>query len=765
MGVAFKGRREDARLVTGQGRYTSDWSFPDQAYGFFLRADRAHARIVSLDASAARAHPGVLCVLTGADFEGAPPIPPLVKYPGKGGMKLLETGRPILAADRVRYGGEPLAFVVAQTLAAAMDAAELIEVEFDDLPVVLDPERALAADAPLLYDHIPGNLAFDYEYGDRAATDAAFARAAHVTRLTLDAARIVGNPMEPKACVARWSAASDVYEVYAPTQGITLMRPGLAVASGVPEEKIKVYALDVGGGFGVRGEAYPEFVACMAAAKKIGRPVKWVSTRSETILSDHHGRGARMTGELALDVDGAFIGMRIQWIVDCGAHLSGPGPFINTMAPSVHAATVYKIPALVGLHRLVLTNATPTTAYRGAARPNVSYLMERLVEEAARETGRDRIALRKQNLIPKKAFPYKTPTGSVYDSGDPPGLLADVLTAADWKGVEKRRKAAQKRGKLFGAACSVFIEPSGGGAAPREEVAIRFGANGTLTLYTVSGPSGQGHETVFPEVVGRILGLDPEKIVLRASDPDGPPLVGLGTIGSRSMMTHGGALSNAAHAVIRKGRDLAAERLEAAADDIEFAAGVYRVKGTDLSVGLLELAASLANPAGNPLDTLESHPMTSNFPTGAHVAEVEIDPETGEVDIVKYIAVDDAGVVLNHTLAEGQVHGGVMQGLGQVMGEVCVYDETSGQLITGSFMDYFMPRADLLPPLEIHDRPIPSPNNPLGVKGVGEAGTTGAVPTVANAIIDALRPLGVHTLQLPATPARLWKIIHDARGR
>ncbi len=324
---------------------------------------------------------------------------------------------------------------------------------------------------------------------------------------------------------------------------------------------------------------------------------------------------------------------------------------------------MYQIPAIVGLNRLVLTNRTPTTAYRGAARPNVSYLMERLVEEAARETGRDRIELRKKNLIPKKAFPYKTPTGSVYDSGDPAGLLADVLKESDWKGIEKRRKAAQKRGKLYGAACSLFIEPSGGGAAPREEAAIRFGENGNPVLYTVSGPSGQGHETVFPEIVGRIFGVDPEKITFRASDPDGPALIGLGTIGSRSMMTHGGALSNAANTVIRKGRELASKHFEAAEADIEFADGNYRVRGTDLAIGLLDLAKQYATGGENPLDTIDSHPMTSNFPTGAHVAEVEIDPETGVIDIVKYVAVDDAGVVLNHTLAEGQVHGGIMQGL------------------------------------------------------------------------------------------------------
>ena len=763
MGGQFKGRREDERLVTGQGRYTSDWSMPGQAYGFFLRADKAHAEILSMDVSAANAAPGVLGVFTGADTAHFGAIPPLVKFLGLGGMKLLETGRDVLAFERVRYSGQPLAFVVAETLHGAMDAAEQIVVELRDLPVVMDARKALAKGAPQLYPHIPDNIAFEYEYGDRAATEQAFENAAHVTSVILNAPRIIANPMEPKACVASYDSAQDVYDVHVPTQGLTLMRPGLSAATGVPEDKIRVHAIDVGGAFGVRGEAYPEFAALMLATKALGRPVKWVSTRSETILSDHHGRGARMSGELALDANGKFIGLRIQWIVDCGAYLSGAGPFINTMAPSVHAASVYAIPALVGLHRLALTNATPTTAYRGAARPNVSYLIERLVDEAARETGRDRIQLRKQNFIPKKAFPYKTPTGSVYDSGDPLGLLNAALKAADWKGVDKRRKAAIRRGMLYGAACSTFIEPSGGGAAPREEVAIRFGANGDPILYAMSGASGQGHETVFPEIVAKVLGVDPESISLRASDPLGPALVGLGTIGSRSMMTHGGAFTFAARAVVRKGHALAARHFEAGEADIAFEAGTYRVAGTDLSIGLLELARKYSSADGNPLDTLDSHPMTSAYPTGAHVAEVEIDPETGEVKILNYVAVDDAGVILNHTLAEGQVHGGIMQGLGQVLGEVCVYEESSGQMITGSFMDYFMPRADCLPPLTILDRPIPSPNNPLGVKGVGEAGTTGAVPTLANAIIDALRPLGVNQLDLPYTPVTLWNAIKAAK--
>ncbi|HEY8579950.1 MAG TPA: xanthine dehydrogenase family protein molybdopterin-binding subunit, partial [Beijerinckiaceae bacterium] len=618
----FKGRREDRRLVTGEGRYTSDWSLPDQAYGFFLRADRAHADIVSIDVEAARAAPGVLGVFTGEDTTAAgfQAIPPMVKYPGVGGQMLRETGRDVLAVGRVRYSGQPLAFVVAETLTQAMDAAEMIQVELADRPVVVDAAKALAPGAPQLYDDIPGNKVFEYEYGDRAATDAAFAGAAHVTRVTLDAPRIVGNPMEPKACVAAYHADEDVYDVYVPTQGVTIMRPGLAAATRVPEDNIRVHAYDVGGGFGVRSEAYPEFCATMLAARALGRPVKWVSTRSETILSDHHGRAARLHGELALDADGRFVGLRIEWIVDCGAYLSGAGPFINTMAPSTHAASVYAIPALVGLHRLAVTNTTPTTAYRGAARPNVCYLIERLVDEAAVETGRDRIELRKKNLISRKAFPYKTPTGSVYDSGDPAGLLADVLKAADWKGVEKRRKAAQKRGKLYGAACSTFIEPSGGGAAPREEVAIRFGENGA-TLYTVSGPSGQGHETVFPDIVAEVFGVDAEQITLRASDPHGPKLIGLGTIGSRSMMTHGGALTVAAREVVRKGRALAARHFEAGEADIAFEQGAFSVRGTDMSIGLMELARRYTVNGASELDTIDSHPMTSAYPTGAHVAE------------------------------------------------------------------------------------------------------------------------------------------------
>jgi aerobic carbon-monoxide dehydrogenase large subunit len=763
MSRVFNGRREDFRLVTGQGKYTADWNFPDQVYGHFLRSDHAHAEIVAMDIAGARAMPGVLAVLTGEDTarEGFKSAPPLVRYPGRGGIMLKQPNRDVLAVGRVRYVGEEVALVVATSAAAAHDAAEKIEIEYRELPLVIDADAALADDAPQLYPDIPGNVCFDYEYGDEAKTAAAFAQAAHVTRLVLDAPRMVGNPMEPKSCTVAYDAASGIYDVYAPTQGLGMMLEGLHGITGIAEDKIRVHAHDVGGGFGIRGDAYPEYCALMLAAKAVGRPVKWMGTRAETFLSDHHGRAAMLTGELALDKDGNFLASRYGWVVNAGAYLSHPGPFINTLAPSAHAPNVYRIPTLYGRHQLVLTNTTSTTAYRGAARPNVTYIVERLVDEAARELGVDRIALRHRNLIRKEDFPYKTPTGSVYDSGDPPGLLDEVVRRADCAGFETRRADAQRRGKLRGMGIAMFIEPSGGGSKPKEEVSISFGAAGNPVIHSLSGASGQGHETVFPEVVAGIFGIAPEKIVYKGSDPFGPKLVGEGTIGSRSLMSHGGAMVVAAREVVRKGIELAAKDLEVAASDLQFADGKYFVPGTDVSIGIEEIARRYAGPAVHPLDTNGDIPPPRAFPSGAHVVEVEIDQETGVMEIIRYVAVDDCGTIINPTLVAGQLHGGLVQGLAQVAGEHCVYDKDSGQMLTGSFMDYYMPRADLLREVHLHDRPVPSPGNPLGAKGAGEAGTTGAVPTLACAIIDALRPLGITHLDLPYTPDRLWQAMQE----
>src|SRR6266849_4539371 len=755
MSAGFRGRREDLRLLTGQGKYTSDWNLPGQLYGYFVRSDRAHADIAPIDVSAAKGSPGVAAVFTGADTAraGFKSTPQIARYPGRGGATIKVPHRDGLANGRVRFVGQEVALVVASTALAAQDAAEKIEVEYRDLPVVTDAEAALAPGAEQLYPEIPGNLCFDYEYGDEAKTLSAFAQAAHVTRIALDSQRVVGNPMEPKACLAAYDAAADKYDLYVSSQGLSLMRGSASGITGIPADKIMVHAQDVGGGFGIRSDAYAEYCVAILAAKALGKPVKWTSSRSETFLSDYHGRAAKLIGELALDKEGRFLEIRINWIVNTGAYLSTPGPLINTLPPGLHAINLYRIPAMYGRHRLALTNTTPTTAYRGAGRPNVCNLAERLVEEAARETGIDRLELRRRNLIPKEAFPYQTPhPHSIYDSGDPHGLLEEAVRQSEWSAFGPRRAQSQRRGKMRGIGCAVFIEPAGAGGAPKEQAMIKFGESGNALLYVLAGPSGQGHETVYPEVVGEALGMDPEKISLRASDPDGPHLVGEGTIGSRSMMAHGGALLIAAREAVRKGTELAAKDLEVAPNDLEFTQGRYRVKGTDLS-----------KKYGGALDSGGEIPLPRSFPSGAHVAEVEIDPETGVVQILDYTAVDDCGRIINHVLLDGQLHGGIAQGIGQVMGEHAVYDPASGQLLTGTFMDYEIPRADGMPDIRLHDRSIPSPGNPLGVKGAGDAGTTGAVPAVANAVIDALRPLGIHHLDFPYTPDRVWHAIRAAK--
>ncbi len=761
MTYPYNGRREDQRLLTGRGRYTADWTLPGQLYAAFLRADRAHAEIVGIDIAAASASPGVQVVLTGADTfaAGYHRSQTLLPFAGKDGMALRVPPRPALAHDRVRFVGEPVAVVVAETRAQALDAVELITVELRDLAPSADPASALAEDAVQIHASVPGNLCFDYEYGDAAATDAAFASAATVVRLDLTSDRIVGNPMEPKAALVAWDG--DCVDVWTGTQGMTALRDSLAGLTGLPAERIRMRAQDVGGGFGIRGPAYPEHAALVLAAQKAGRPVQWVATRTETFLSDYHGRGLRMTGELALDEDGRFLALRHAWLCDQGAYPVATGPLINTLNPAMMCTGCYAIPTVYGRHRLAITNTIPITAYRGAGRPDMAYMVERLVEQAARQTGIDRVELRRRNLIQHEDFPYRLPTGAmaaVYDSGNYPALLEAATREADWAGFETRRAEAQTRGKLRGIGCAVFVEPAGG-VVPKDEIAITFEPGGGITIHTVVQSSGQGHETVFPEIVARILQLDPEQITLSAGNPEGPKLVGGGAFASRSMMSHGGASVIAAREVVEKGLALASERLEVSPVDIAFADGVYRIVGTDRVVTLLDLARA-GDGGASPLDTTSSLPAGRAYPSGAHVAEVEIDPETGMVEIQNYVAVDDCGVVLNHTLLEGQILGGMLQGLGQVLGELCVYD-ADGQIQTASFMDYAMPHADMLKRFSLADLPVSSPNNPLGVKGAGEAGTTGALPTAMNAILDALRPAGVTHLDMPASAQRVWQALQN----
>jgi carbon-monoxide dehydrogenase large subunit len=756
----FKGRREDQRLLTGRGRYTTDHHLNGQVAAHFLRADRAHATIVRVDTAEARRSKGVLDVITGADMVAAgwktPPV--LSFFKGVGGSSLRIPFRPGLAHGRVRFVGEPVAVVIAETDHLAQDAAERIAVEYEDLPVVIDAGEALAASAPRVHEEFPDNLSFEYEYGDRAGAEQAFAKAAHVIRAAVTAQRIAGNPMEPKSCLARYDAATDTYDLYCPTQGISDIKAALSAITGVDAGKFRVHSNDVGGGFGVRNEIYPEFLALLLASKRTGKPVRWTGTRSETLSGDHHARGADMTGELAVDDKGRFLGLRVEWLVNMGAYCSSAGALINTVAaPTSSATSLYKVPAFYGRHRLVFTNTTPITAYRGAGRPNVAYLWERLVEEAAATLGVDPVRLRRRNILAKTAFPMKTITGHTYDSGDPARLLDAALEAADWDGFKARRKAAKKNGHLRGLGLAMFLEPSG--AVGKEQIEIKIEPDGKLALYSNAGPMGQGLETVFPEVVSKVLGVPEDRIEMRVNDVATPNLAGTGSFGSRSLISHGAALMNGAKEIVEKGKVLAASELEVATTDVTFENGVYKVAGTDLSVSLRTLLEKKWGKPEHPLDTNLTLDTAAAFPSGAHVAEVEIDPDTGAVRIVNYVAADDCGNVINHAIVEGQLHGGLMQGIGQVLGEQIAYEPDTGQLLSGTFMDYFMPRADHLAPVTLIDCGVPSPSNPLGAKGAGEAGATGSVPALANAVLDALKAANVKHLEMPYTPARVWQAI------
>jgi carbon-monoxide dehydrogenase large subunit len=760
----FKGRREDARLVTGRGRYTTDYVGDRQAFGSFLRSDRAHAKIAKVDTAQARAAPGVLGILTGADLVAAgwKGLPAMAFFKGVGGSALRVPPRYGLAHDRVRFVGEPVALVVAATEAQAQDAAELIVIDYEDLPVYVEPDEALAAGAVALHDDAPSNLAFEYEYGNQKAADDALATAAHVVRVAVRAQRISGNPMEPKSCTAAYDAAADAYEIWAPSQGTSDLKTALGNMTGLPWDRFRIHSDDVGGGFGVRNEVYPEFLAVMLGAKTTGRTVKWIGTRGETLSGDHHARGADLIGELGVDGDGRFVALRVQWLVNLGAFCSNAGPLINTVAaPTSSAISLYNITAVHGRHRLVFTNTTPATAYRGAGRPNVSYLWERLVEEAAIVTGIDSVKLRRKNFLRKAQFPLKTPTGSTYDSADPDRLLKTALEAADWKGFAARRRAAKRKNKLRGIGLALFLEPSGG--LGKEQVEIRIASGGRLEMYSNAGPSGQGHETVFPALVADVLKYPIDKIDLRYNALDAPKLLGTGSFGSRSLISHGHALQAAAKEIVEKGKKLAAEEFEVGAGDVVFEDGTYKVAGTDLSLSLQSLIEKRWNTPAHPLDTNTTVDLATAFPSGAHIAEVEIDADTGELAILNYLAADDCGTIYNHPIVEGQLHGGMLQGIGQVIGEHIVYEPGSGQLLSGSFMDYFMPRAEHAAPTTLIDCGVPSPANPLGAKGAGEAGATGSVPALANAVLDALKAVNVRHLEMPYTADRIWRAIQAAQ--
>jgi aerobic carbon-monoxide dehydrogenase large subunit len=760
-------RQEDPALLRGQGRYTDDISLPDQLHAVMVRSRVAHGTLRGVDATEARALPGVLGVYTAADLAGYGAIKPMMMIPNRDGSPMRAPPRPALPAARIRFLGEAVAFVVAATAGQAKDAAEAVVLDIEPLPVVTTPAAALAPNAPQLHPEAPGNVALDYHYGDTAAVDAAVAGAAHVTRLSLVSNRIVVNALEPRSAIGHYDAGTERWTLYLGCQGVFGMRGGLARdILAVPAEKVHVVTGNVGGSFGMKASIFPEYVCLLHAARALGRPVKWTDERSESFLSDHHGRDHEMNAELALDGDGRFLALRLTGFGNAGAFSVAALPFTVNAVKNV--VSVYRVPVVEVATKGVLTNTTPTGAYRGAGRPEGNYYMERLIDTAAAEMGIDRIELRRRNHVAPEAMPYKASSGMLYDSGEFTAVLDQALTAADWQGFERRKAESKARGKLRGRGIGSYLEVT---APPSKEMGgIRFDADGGVTIITGTLDYGQGHASPFAQVLVDRLGLPFDRIRLVQGDSD-ELIAGGGTGGSRSAMASGTALVEASAEVIARGREVAGFVLEAAVADIEFARGRFTIAGTDRSIRLLELAQRLRSglklPPALPqsLDVaLAINSPPSAFPNGCHIAEVEIDLETGVVAVVKYTMVNDFGTLLNPLLAEGQAHGGIVQGIGQALTERTFYD-AEGQLLSGSYMDYAMPRASDVPAFRFVSHPVPAKTNPLGVKGCGEAGCAGSLPSVMNAVIDALSVYGVRHIDMPATPERVWQAIQEAKSR
>jgi carbon-monoxide dehydrogenase large subunit len=764
-------RKEDPILLRGEGRYTDDLHLPGQAYAVMVRSADAHGILRRVGTAEAAAMPGVLAVITGENLAaaGIGPMPGNVAQRNRDGTAARIPRQPALATDKVRYVGDPIALVVAETREAARDAAEAVLVEVDPLPAVTDARAAAEPGAPLVHDDVPGNVLLDFHHGDSAAVAEAFARAAHVTRLPLRSNRVVVAPMEPRAALASFDAADGRYTLRLGTQGVFGMRGNVAKAMGIEASALRILTGHVGGSFGMKASVYPEYVAILHAARLLGRPVKWTDDRSGSFLSDSHGRDHDMLAELALDAKGSFLAVRLTGYGNLGATMANATVIPSTTNAVKNTVAAYRTPLIEVSTRCVVTNTTPVGAYRGAGRPEGNYYMERLIEAAARETGMNALELRRRNHIRPEEMPHRVASGLTYDSGDFPAILDDALGAADWDGFAARRAASHARGRLRGIGVGQYLEVT---APPSKEMAgIRFEPDGTVTIVTGTLDYGQGHATPFAQVLADRLGVPFASIRLVQGDSD-ELIAGGGTGGSRSIMASGTAIAGASALVVERGRRLAAHMLEAAAEDIEFSSGRFTVVGTDRGIGLLDLAARVRDASALRGDLPDDLPPSldvthteayeeSAFPNGCHVAEVEVDPETGEVAVVSYVTVGDFGVVVNPMLVEGQTHGGVAQGLGQALLEKVAYNE-AGQLLTGSFMDYGLPRAADVPGISFASHPVPARTNALGAKGCGEAGCAGALPAVMNAVLDALAPLGVTRLDMPATPARVWAAIRDA---
>jgi len=773
-------RKEDVRFLTGAGQYTDDVTFAHQAIGYFLRSPHAHAKIRSIELTKARAAPGVVAIFTGADLTGVNGLPCGWLITGSDGKPMNEPPHPVLAQGKVRHVGDQVALVIAETLHQAKDAAELIDVDYEVLPSVINCVEALNPGAPLIHDQAPGNKCYTWALGDKAAVDAAFAKAATVSKLDIVNNRLIPNAIEPRAAVASYSRADDSYTLYVANQNPHVERLLMtAFVLGLPESKVRVIAPDVGGGFGSKIYLYAEETALVWASKKVNRPIKWAADRSEAFLTDAHGRDHVTHVELALDKDGRFLALRVQTTANMGAYLSTFSTCIPTILYATLLAGQYTTPAIFCEVTASFTNTAPVDAYRGAGRPEATFVVERIVHQAAVDTGIAQDEIRRRNFIRK--FPYATPVALTYDIGNYDATLDDAMKVADVAGFPARKAAAAKRGMLRGLGYASYIEACGlapsnvaGALGARaglfEAGQVRVNPTGSVTVFTGSHSHGQGHETTFAQIVAGRLGIDIGNVEVVHGDTGRIPF-GMGTYGSRSLSVGGTAIVKALDKVIAKGKKIAAHLLEAAEADIEFKDGKFTVAGTDRSKAFAEVSLAAYVPHNYPLDKLEPgldetafyDPTNFTYPAGTHICEVEVDPETGVVKVVNFTASDDFGNIINPMIVAGQVHGGLTQGIGQALLEACVYDADSGQLLTGSYMDYAMPRADDVPSFKVSTQVTPCTHNPLGAKGCGEAGAIGAPAAMMNAVHDALAAVGVKRIDMPASPHRVWQAIQSAR--
>ncbi len=778
-------RKEDHRFLSGNGNYTDDINRPRQLYAVIRRADRPHARLLGVDTTAAKAAPGVVAVYTGADMQadGIGGVPCGWQLHNKDGSPMAEPPHPVLATGKVRHVGDPVAVVIAATRQEAKNAAELLAIDYEDLPAIAAVRDAVAPGAPLVHDDAPGNICFDWHIGDKAIVDQAFSHAAHIVELDLTNNRLVPNAMEPRAAIGEFDRSSGEFTLYTTSQNPHVIRLLMgAFVLHIPENKLRVVAPDVGGGFGSKIYHYAEEAIVTWAAGKLHRPVKWTCDRSEAFMSDAHGRDHYSKAAMAVDAQGKFLALKVSTLANMGAYLSTFAPAIPTYLSATLLAGVYTTPAIYAEVKAVFTHTVPVDAYRGAGRPESAYLLERLVDVIAHDTGLDRVDIRRLNFIPRDAFPYQTPVALVYDSGDYQATLKAALAAADWDGFPARRAAAAARGKLRGIGMSTYVEACGiapsklvgqlGARAGLYEVAnIRVHPTGSVTVFTGTHSHGQGHETTFAQLVSDQLGVPIDLVEVVHGDTAKIPF-GMGTYGSRSLAVGGSAMVKAMDKVIAKGKKIAAHLMEASVEDIEFKDGRFSVAGTDKSKALAEISLAAYVPHNYPIEELEPgldetafyDPKNFTFPGGCHICEVEIDGDTGTVQVVNMVAVDDVGRVINPMIVEGQVQGGLAQGIGQALMENAVYD-SEAQLVTGSFMDYQMPRAHDFPPMITSTENTLCTHNPLGSKGVGETGAIGCPPSVINAVVDALRDYGVRHLDMPATPQKIWSIIQANQPR